>query len=332
MARRVGEPGTLARVLTQRSVAQWNPRTLARRNADLSESWRLADRSDERLLAGHAAYFGVFAALEAGEVALADRLLNNLRALVEVLGQPIIAWFAAVAVAARCVVVGSPEEAEELAFAAYDLGTLAGQPDALVWFLGGLFTARFLRGRLADGEPNLPGLFAEPGSAPVVGPEFTPSRSIPLLVGAAMSATCCEVGRLDDGRRHLELVMSQLDELPDDYATLAILAQAAVASWHLYDADAARRLAALLEPHATQFVNTGASWFGAVEHHLALLRATLGERSRAEEAFDRAERAYARIGAQAWLERCRRDRERACAGTGPAHAWHAGSGQQSSLK
>lgn len=308
MARRVGDPGTLARVLTQRALAQWNPRTLAARNDDLYEAWELADRIGERQLAAHAAYFGVHAALGLGDLERADLLLESLETLVEQLGQPIVEWYGAIARAKRCVVDCSPKDAERLAFSAYEIGQRAAQPDAVVWFLGQVFAARFLQGTLDADGPHLPTLFEEPGSAPLVGPEFTPSRSIPLLVGAAVSAICCEVGRMDDGRRHFDVLMEELADPPNDYSTLPTLAHAAVACAHLRDARRAEQLYALLEPFGEQFVDTGGSWFGVVVHHLALLRATMGRLDEADAHFAAAERAYERLGADAWLARCRVDR------------------------
>jgi DNA-binding SARP family transcriptional activator len=307
MARRVGDRATLARVLTQRSLAQTNPRTLAARNDDLFEAWQLADRVGERQLAAHAAYFGSHAALAAGDLERADRLLESLETLVEQLGQPIVAWYGAIARGKRCVLGSDPQEAERLAFGAYEIGERAAQPDALVWFLGQIFAARFLQGTLDAGEPHLPTLFAEPGSAPDVGPEFTPSRSIPLLFGAGMSALFCEVGRVEDGRVHFELLMDELADPPNDYATLPILAYAAVACAHLRDARRAEQLYALLEPYGEQFVDTSASWFGAVVHQLALLSATMGRHDDADAHFAAAERAYERLAAHAWLARCRLD-------------------------
>jgi DNA-binding SARP family transcriptional activator len=307
IARRIGDPATLARVLTQRSLAQRNPRTLAARNEDLLEAWQLADRIGERQLAAHAAAFGAHAALAAGDLERADRLLESLGTLVEQLGQPIVEWYGAIVRAKRCVLVCSPQEAERLAFDAYEIGQRAAQPDALVWFLAQVFAARFLQGTLDADEPHLPTLFAKPGSAPVVGPEFSPSRSIPLLFGAAMSAIFCEVGRLDDGRRHFELLMDELTDPPNDYSTLPILAHAAIACAHLGDVRRAEQLYALLEPYDEQFVDTGASWFGAVVHHLALLSATMGRLGDADAHFAAAGRAYERLSARAWLARCRLD-------------------------
>jgi hypothetical protein len=102
--------------------------------------------------------------------------------------------------------------------------------------------------------------------------------------------------------------MEELSDPPNDFSTLPILAYAAVACAHLRDARRAERLYALLEPFGEQFVETGASWFGAVSHYLALLLATMGRLDEADAHFAATERAYERLGADAWLARCRVDR------------------------
>ncbi|MDX6679266.1 MAG: hypothetical protein QOE31_3318, partial [Solirubrobacteraceae bacterium] len=64
MARRVGNPSTLALVLTQRCVAQWSPtQTADERRSNLDEAMGLADGLNDPLLAGHAAYLGAHAAM-----------------------------------------------------------------------------------------------------------------------------------------------------------------------------------------------------------------------------------------------------------------------------
>jgi DNA-binding SARP family transcriptional activator len=307
MARRIGDPRTLARVLTMRSLAKWSARTVADRSDDLLEAFGLASSVGERLLAGYAAYLGSDAAVEAGDLGRAAELLASLGSLAAELGQPIIEWYAAIARAKRCCVCSSPREAERLAFVAFDVGQRGGQPDALIWFLGQIFVARFLQGTLDGTDPDMPALFETPGSSPVVGPEFTPGRSVPLLVSAASSLMFCELGRLADARRHLALLEEDLANLPQDYSTLPILSWASRTCAGLGDTALATQLRSLLEPYDGQFVNTGGSWFGAVGHHLAVLDALLGHMERAKERFAAAERAYEDLGARAWLARCRLD-------------------------
>jgi len=155
MARRVGDPQTLTLVLTQRGITQSMPLALSERRADLREASELADRLEDPLLAGHAAFLGALAAMMAGDLEQADRLLTRLSTVTEQLGQPLMRWYAAGAHAKRCLISGPAKEAERLAFAALDLGRSADQPDSMLWFVPQLFVARFLQGSLDRGDPYL---------------------------------------------------------------------------------------------------------------------------------------------------------------------------------
>ena len=128
MARRVGDPRTLAQVLTQRSISQWNPpQTPGERRASLREAGEIAAQLQDPLLAGHVAYLGAQAAMNVGNLAESDRLSAQLTAVAEQLAQPIMRWYDRIARAKRCVIGGPPEEAERLAFAALES---AGGPDS----------------------------------------------------------------------------------------------------------------------------------------------------------------------------------------------------------
>ena len=311
MARRVGDPRTLALVLTQHGVAQWTPQMLPERQANLREAGELADQLEDPLLAGHAAYLSAHAAMEAGDLESAERLLARLSAVAEELGQPFMRWFAIVARTKRCLISGPAEEAERLAFAAMELGRSAGQPDSMLCFLDQLVVARFLQGSLRHADPHLPDLSEARGSPLPTSPDITPGGSLALLVDATMSAVLCEVGRLDDARRHLELLMnSPLEELPHDYTAFAIPAHASIACARLGDKASARRLHAILQPHSHLLVATGASWFGATSHYLGLLAATLERPDEADAWLAAAERTYASLGATPWLARLHGDRAR----------------------
>lgn len=312
MARRIGDAHTLALVLTQRCAAQWRPQTLALLRPHLREAFTLAERLQDPVLAGQAAYFGSHLALEAGDVEEADRALTRLADVADELGQPLMRWYAAVVRTKRCTISDPPAAVERLAVEALGLGRSAGQLDAGLWFLGQLFVARFLRGALDAGEPHLPSLLGSPDLLPPPGDEITPSRSMPLLVGATVSVVLCESGRADEARAYFDALMaSGLEDLPQDYTLLAIPALASVACTRLHDTAVAARLQAILEPHAERFVNTGTSWFGATAHQLALLAATLGESDEARIRFAAAERSYLRLGAAPWLARLHSDREAA---------------------
>jgi hypothetical protein len=299
---------TLARVLTQHSVAQWHPATLGARTAHTRESLLLAEAAGERQVCAYAAYFGFHMALETANLELAEALLAKLRSHAEQLRQPTLEWLEAVATIKRDMIVGSPKDVEQRGMIAHVVGRQTGQPDAEVWLLGHLFVARLLLGTLGEGEPNLRELYDEPGSAPPVGPEYTPNRSSLLIVSAAKSALHGEVGAPENARGHFELVMRALDDVPMDYARLGILVLAAIACFHLQDAAAADRLHPLVAPYAEHFVSTGAMWLGSVGHHVGVLEAVMGRFDDADERFVVADEAYARLAARAWQTRCRLDR------------------------
>ena len=99
-----------------------------------------------------------------------------------------------------------------------------------------------------------------------------------------------------------------LDDFPRDQnwiATLGTLAPAAIAAG---DDKRIRQLVALLEPYAGRMilVGQGATTHGAVDHHLGLLRAELGERDAARTSLVAAKAVHERAGAPLWLERSRR--------------------------
>jgi hypothetical protein len=309
MARRVGDPPTLALVLAQRCGPQWTPtHMLAERRADLREAGELADRLKDPLLAGYVAYCGAQDAMNIGALEESDRLLARLTAVAEQLAQPFLRWCDALARAKRCAISGPPEEAERLAYAARDIGLRAGQPDSTMWLLGQLLAARFLGGSLDRGDPHLPDLL-RPGGSLLRSPELTPHRSFTALCGAGMSLILCEVGRLDDARRHFELLMSGgLDDLPSDYMSLLIPVYASVACMRLGDVHRARRLHEILEPNSHRLITTGASWFGATTHYLALLAATLDRPDEADAHFAAAEQTYTSLDAKPWLARLHNDR------------------------
>jgi len=302
MARRIGDPRTLALTLNQRYVALFGPRTLAARHDASRESGHLAQRLGDPLLSAYGAYFGALVAMEVGDLARADELLGRLADVAEQLRQPTLSWYHGMCCAKRLLIGGPPIEAERAAATAFELGQRAGQPDAFALFMNQLFWARLLRGTLDADGPDLPALFSLPGSF-AVGEDFIPSRSVQLGADAIKSVTFCEVGRIDDARRHFEALMGGGLDLQDDFAMLAIPAAASLACARLRDAERASELYALIEPFAGQFVDWGPSWIGAATHHLALLSATMRRFDEAHARFAETVRVYEEVGAPPWRAR-----------------------------
>ena len=107
------------------------------------------------------------------------------------------------------------------------------------------------------------------------------------------------------------IVCDELVNLTHDWTALVVPALASVACAHLGDGHRAKRLYAMLEPHAGQFVDAGPAWFGSSNHYLGLLASTLGRVDEADSRFAAAVEAYEGMGAEAWLARARLDWARA---------------------
>ena len=313
MARRIGDPRTLALVLTRRCAWHWVPaEAIAEREANLREAEELADRLDDPLVIGHVAFHGAHNALNFGDLDECDRLVGRLRVVAEQLAQPCLRWYEMLVRAKRAVICGSGDEAEQLAYAALELGRRGGQPDAELFFLGQLVAARFVQGTLDRRDPYLPDLVPTPGASLPPGRGFVSYPSMPLLVNAAMSAILCELGRIEDARGHFEFVMrAGLDDLPPDYMGHAIPVYASIACAGLGDARRAARLHELLEPHRDRIVNTGAGWFGTTAHYLGVLAATMERPDEAQAHFAAAARTYESLNAKPWLARLSKDRSAA---------------------
>ena len=308
IARRLDDPRTLALVLNQRFVALWGPRTLNERETNTDEAKRLADQLDDPLLAFYAAAFAAHAAMERGDLLRSDELLARMSELDQQLGQPIIRWYDAVSRAKRCSITAPPADAEKRAVMALKIGQRAAQPDAVAWSVSQAFVARFLGDTLDRGEPSLVQLFDTPGLALSSGKPFSEGRTVARQTEAMKSVTFRAAGRVDDARRHLDALMAdRLEDLPHDYAALLIPAVAAHACARLGDRPAAVRLHSLLERHSDEFVDGGPVWFGAANHHLAVLAATLERVDEAEYRFGMAVSAYQRLNARAWLARAQID-------------------------
>jgi tetratricopeptide (TPR) repeat protein len=307
MARRLGDCASLARVLNMRCNTTLGPRVTHDRRDHTAEAAQLAVELGDPIMEAEASIIGAGAALEAGDLDAAARLHDRYTELARQLGIPYMRWYERSWRVKHCLIAGAPQAAERLAFETLAIGQEVGQPDAFAWCLSQIGVARVLQGTLDEGEPKLPDLFALPVSLPI-GPELTPSHSVWLQVEVGKSSTFCEVGRLEEGRRHFEAAMTNdLKDLPRDYAELWIPVNASAACVQLGDRERAPLLRALIEPYADRFVDNGPAWAGAAAHYLGRLACLLDDHDEADERFGAAARSYERIGAPAWLVHARMD-------------------------
>ena len=140
----------------------------------------------------------------------------------------------------------------------------------------------------------------------------TRSRSSSRCIPAIPAWRCCqalmhiELGRPDEAREAFESVAAAgFDALPRDANWLIAVTLLAEVCGALGDADRAGELHALLAPHGGRNVLVGraASCNGSASRLLGILAAVLGQWEEAERRFAEAREMHVRMGARPWLAR-----------------------------
>jgi DNA-binding SARP family transcriptional activator len=289
LARASGDIATLAYVLTMRVTAIWRPETLDERLEVTAEAVAHADRLDDPVQRFWARVWRAITLAQAGDVAGADVLLEQLRALVDHLRLPRLEFVLLTQEAWRAQLAGRLDEAERLAESAAAIGEAAGEPDAQSLFIGQLGPLRWHQGRLGE-EADLLELVAE---------------GVPDLSGiVAISALAAlEAGREDRARAMLHDVAAHAFEgIPPSPVQLAALVTWGEVAARLGEQEAARALLARLHPFRAQVVLDSLGTLGCVARCTGLLAASLGLDGSAREELRLALETHERMGAVALAE------------------------------
>lgn len=296
MARRLDEPRTLAHTLLARVVAIWGPGTVHERLAATEELLALATQLDDAVLVCEGCWHRFVAAMEAGDVAVADRCLDRAERLADDLGQPTMRWLTMILRANRLLSVGLIRESEQVAGRGYELGRSAGHPDAFLYYGIHLFNVRYESGHLSEIADDVIRIAeANPGV---------------LSIRATLALLYSETGQLDKARAALATVVDKLAGAPLEASWPRAVTQAAQTCARLNDRDRASALLDLLMPYAGQTVCTGLSWSGSFDHFIGMLQLVLGRLDAADESLRRGESAHAQVPAPLWLARSRLERAR----------------------
>ena len=292
IARELNDPATLVTTLGLRLVALWRADRVQERlslGAELDAMRQLAGSRSGQFLSAITVYCQ--AAMEAGELELADRLLGWIERTAHELRQPTTVGFAKLRLASRACIAGRLDEAEELATEAYELCLRGGQTDAEAFFTGQLFTIRMHQGRLDEVIDLV---------------ESCVTRYPGIMAFPAAVATCAaELDDLDRCRTSLQTLAQDLDHIRFDLNWLPALALMAVAASRVRDVDVAARLRPLLEPYRHQFVDNASTFFGSVDHFHALCSAVLEDDDRADVSFQAALTAHQQLASPPLLARTR---------------------------
>jgi tetratricopeptide (TPR) repeat protein len=260
--------------------------------ADLANDLLTSARSaGDRALEFWANFLLQHVSYETADFARAQGARDSQQELAAALAQPTLSWIAQVAVAAWAVHEGDLVAGEGLARQAVELGTLAGQHDALQVFGEYRALVRTFQGR---GGERLIELSRQAGDAH---PRMAIWSATTAHYEANFGSREAAGAILDDA------VESRLERVGWDTLRVVTLVFYADAASRLQARDAAALVHELMTPWRDQFVWSGAVGYGHVRLWLGVTAATLGRDGDADEHFAFACRFHDENGLKLWLAR-----------------------------
>ncbi len=294
MARRMPDPATLTRVLCLLNNPLQIPSALHERIVDTTEAVALAEVLGDPEALYHAGSNNQVNAMQAGDFDLAARCLENLRTLSNSLRQPTVMWMTAFKEAGDAIMAGDPERAEQLANAAFEMGTDTGQPDALAIYGSQLMYVRHQQGRLGE-------LLSLIDQAVTENPGLPAFR--PVLAAAHLEAR--------NDATALDLLEEDASEgfesLPLDFIWMMGVTTYALVAVELRATDPARKLYDLLAPYHEQVPFIGTLGFFPAALALGGLASVLGRYDLAEAHFTEATELTTRGGMKFFAARTQLD-------------------------
>jgi class 3 adenylate cyclase len=275
VARRLGDPTTLAAVISDCSISLRVPSMLQSQLADSREALAAAEQSTDPLVQFWAAAEAYIDGTSAGDFELAERCRSTVQAISARLQQPTLVWSATFQDAAWALLQGAADRAEELATLALDVGTACGQPDAFTFFGSQLIFVRHYQGRLGE----LVDLVADVA-------EQNPGMSVyqPALAWATL-----EAGDLPAARRLLDAAAANAFDAPMDTVWLDGILSYATVAVELKAREAAEQLLAMLAPYHDQVPCEGVASREPVAVFLGGLATVVGRYNDAERYFREAD-------------------------------------------
>jgi DNA-binding SARP family transcriptional activator/tetratricopeptide (TPR) repeat protein len=314
MARRLNDPGTLAYALDGRYAAILGPGNPEERLALADEIVRLADAVDDRERAVQGRHYRLIALMELGDLRSVDAEVTAMALLAEELRQPAQLWYVAATRANLALLTGRFDEAEDLISRALELGRHAMSRDATLSSRLQLFLLRREQNRLEEIEGTIRQSIQDYSTRPVF--------------RCALILLLCDLGREDEASAALDqLAAGAFADIPVDNEWLFCMSFLADASERLGAANYAGALYDLLLPHAGRNAsNADEISLGDVSRSLGNAATALKRWDDAVRHFEAALDANARMGAQPWLARTRRDYARMLRARGrPTDIAHAES-------
>jgi eukaryotic-like serine/threonine-protein kinase len=294
MARRVGEPATLAYVLNARLFCLWSNGALPEQLATASELVAVADAAGERELGLQGRNWLITMLVESGDIAAVEREMLVQERIAADLRLPLYFWFAATWRAMLAALAGDFDAAERLAEAALAIGEVAEPENAVPCYSGLLYILRRERGQLGP----IADMLREQSE---VAENSEPHRS-------GMAFIYAETGHFDESRREMSTLtpVSEWHNAPGRTTSTMALAEACTL---VGDAGRAAELYDVLLPDAERNVSIGMAIAcqGSASRVLGRLATTLRRFGDAEHHFADALAMHERMRARPLIARTQHD-------------------------
>ena len=291
IARRVGDPATLAAVLCDRHTATWGVDTARRQLVTApKEVIQLAETAGDRSLVLRGRSLLVLDLLELGKVTAMRAEIDAYERGARELRQPHLLWPGLCMRITEAIIDGRFEEAERYLDEELAMGQRAGDYAAAMANLGYRLVLGLVIGDLAALEgPNRQALARHPG----------------FVLRALLMMVVASSGRLDEAREEFDrLATNRFAALPRDTNFFISLLAVVVVAYGLGDGDRATVLYQLLQPYDGQvlrFSRVGGGCLWTASHHLGLLATTMGRHDLAVAHFEAALQVEERMGALPYL-------------------------------
>jgi DNA-binding SARP family transcriptional activator len=289
LARRLGDPRTLAACLDARHYALWQPENVDERLSVAAELRRVAEETGDPELELEGAAWTVVDLLEVGDMVGADVQIAAASKLADALNRPLWRWWTSLLRCTRAQIVGDFALAERLADETLEIGRHGQAENAVNAYAQAIFNIRREQGRLAEVEPAV-------------------RRFIdlyPALVAwrAGLALLLMEVDRVDEARAEFELLAAE--DMPRDANWLIGVTLLAEVCGELGDGARAEGLYSLLEPYAGRNVLVGraATCNGSASRLLGILAGSMRAWELAEGHFIDAMTMHEHMDARPWTAR-----------------------------
>jgi len=290
MARRLGDPATLAAALRAVVSARWLPAQFAARFATTLEATRLAEQVGDRERFLEAQSWRLFDLMEVGDMRARATEFETYMRQVDELRQP---FYRYIGVSSRAMVAlfeGRFEECERFAQQALDVGSRMPGLDAAGIFGMQMFSLRREQGRLKEVAPLIT--------------HFVQTTPEAATWRPGLALIYSELGFEDQARTEFEvLAADDFAAVPQDGLWITCIAYLAEVCVFLGDADRAAALYSALAPCDGRNIVAppNVACFGAAARYLGMLAATMKRWPDAERHFEDALEMNARQGARPWL-------------------------------